>query len=179
MSMDSSTIFAMLFPLGTLEETSDTTFSWTLVAHVDKVKAAGVEFNPEARTLTSVQGIASSGSAHQVPHQLCWRPIVGTPLTCSPNSLPPPPSSPLPPSPPPPARACATPRQCILWLSTSINQSFLPSLNQFLHNAGHGTPQTVNCPIPLIQRGVCTQDTLAKGPSSWSPPMMSAHALQS
>ena len=93
----------------------------------------------------------------------------------------PPPSSPLPPSPPPPPppRACATPRQCILWLSTSINQSFLPSLNQFLHNAGHGTPQTVNCPIPLIQRGVCTQDTLAKGPSSWSPPMMSAHALQS
>ena len=68
MSMDSNTIFAMLFPLGTLEDTSDTTFSWTLVAHVDKVKAAGVEFDPEARTLTSVQGIASSGSAHKVPH---------------------------------------------------------------------------------------------------------------
>lgn len=60
---------AMLFPLGTLEETSDTGFSWTLFAHVGKVKEAGVEFDPEARTLTSVQGIASSGSAMQVQYQ--------------------------------------------------------------------------------------------------------------
>ncbi|KAL3136311.1 hypothetical protein ABBQ38_005577 [Trebouxia sp. C0009 RCD-2024] len=58
-------IYAMLFPLGTLEATSDTTWSWTLCAHVDKVKEAGVEFDAEARTLTSVQGIASSGSALQ------------------------------------------------------------------------------------------------------------------
>ena len=64
--MDKNTIFAMLFPLGTLENTSDTTWTWTLCAHLDKVKQAGVEFDPEARTLTSVQGIASSGSALQV-----------------------------------------------------------------------------------------------------------------
>ena len=65
-AMDKNTIFAMLFPLGTLENTSDTTWTWTLCAHLDKVKQAGVEFDPEARTLTSVQGIASSGSALQV-----------------------------------------------------------------------------------------------------------------
>lgn len=68
--MDKNAIFAMLFPLGTLEATSKTTWSWTLCAHVDKVKEAGVEFDPEARTLTSVQGIASSGSALQVCHVL-------------------------------------------------------------------------------------------------------------
>lgn len=62
----SNAIYAMLFPLGTLAATSDTTWSWTLCAHMDKVKEAGVDFDPEARTLTSVQGIASSGSALQV-----------------------------------------------------------------------------------------------------------------
>ena len=71
LGMDRGMIMAMLFPLGTLEETSDTTFSWTLIAHMDKVKEAGVDFDPEARTLTSVQGVASSGSALQVPDQTC------------------------------------------------------------------------------------------------------------
>ena len=69
LSMDSNTKLAMLFPLGTLEDTSDTSWSWTLIAHVDKVKKAGVEFDPEARTLTSVQGVASCGSALPVRHQ--------------------------------------------------------------------------------------------------------------
>lgn len=57
---------AILFPLGTLESTSATSWSWTLLAQPDVVKEAGVEFDPEARTLTSVQGVASSGSALQV-----------------------------------------------------------------------------------------------------------------
>ena len=64
--MEKAKIFAMLFPLGTLESTSSTGWTWTLIAHLDMVKQAGVEFDPEARTLTSVQGIASSGSALQV-----------------------------------------------------------------------------------------------------------------
>lgn len=57
---------AILFPLGTLESTSETSWSWTLIAQPQVVKQAGVEFDPEARTLTSVQGVASSGSALQV-----------------------------------------------------------------------------------------------------------------
>ena len=64
--MEKAKIFAMLFPLGTLESTRATGWTWTLIAHLDMVKQAGVEFDPEARTLTSVQGIASSGSALQV-----------------------------------------------------------------------------------------------------------------
>lgn len=76
----------MLFPLGTLEATSDTTWSWTLCAHVDKVKEAGVEFDAEARTLTSVQGIASSGSALQVSDVLFERLIYST-CACTPMLL--------------------------------------------------------------------------------------------
>ena len=54
---------AMLFEMGTLEETKDQSWTWVLGCPVHLVREAGVEFDPDARGVKSIQGNASSGSA--------------------------------------------------------------------------------------------------------------------
>ena len=56
----------MLFEMGTLEETKGQSWTWVLGCPLDQVRAAGVEFDPNARGIKSVQGDASSGSALEV-----------------------------------------------------------------------------------------------------------------
>lgn len=58
--------FAMLFEMGTLDETKEQSWTWVLGCPIDQVRAAGVEFDPNARGVKSVQGDASSGSALEV-----------------------------------------------------------------------------------------------------------------
>ncbi len=63
--------FGMVFKMGTLEETKDKAWTWVLSAPVDVVTAAGVDFDPEARSIKSVQGNAGGdGSALKVRHHL-------------------------------------------------------------------------------------------------------------
>ena len=62
--------FAMMFPMGTLEETKDKEWTWILGAPLSAVTKAGVEFDPDSRSTTAAQGDASSGSALGVSHLL-------------------------------------------------------------------------------------------------------------
>lgn len=55
--------FAILFKMGTLEETKDRAWSWVMSAPIDAVKAAGVDFDPNARSIKSVQGDAGGQSS--------------------------------------------------------------------------------------------------------------------
>ena len=54
---------AVLFPMGT--KTSKA-WAWTLGASVQDMQKAGVDFDPDVRTMESVQGKATSGSALEV-----------------------------------------------------------------------------------------------------------------
>lgn len=56
----------MLWPMGTLEETQHKAWSWALMAPMQTLKEAGVDFNPEVRTLKAIQGDAQSGDALEV-----------------------------------------------------------------------------------------------------------------
>ena len=58
----------MLFEMGTLEETKDQSWTWVLGCPVHLVRQAGVEFDPDARGVKSIQGNASSGTALEVTH---------------------------------------------------------------------------------------------------------------
>ncbi len=68
--------FAILFKMGTLEETKDRAWTWVLSAPIDVVQAAGVNFDPNVRSIKSVQGDAGgTSSAFEVscPNiKLCW-----------------------------------------------------------------------------------------------------------
>ena len=64
--------FAVIFKMGTLEDTKDRAWTWVLSAPIDYVKAAGVEFDPEARTIKSVQGeTGHKSSASEVSCYAC------------------------------------------------------------------------------------------------------------
>lgn len=52
--------------MGTLEETKHQAWTWVLGCCMGQVKEAGVDFDPHARGIKSVQGGASSGSALEV-----------------------------------------------------------------------------------------------------------------
>lgn len=54
---------AIVFKMGTLEETKDKAWTWVLSAPVDVVKAAGVDFDPDARSIKSVQGDAGGANS--------------------------------------------------------------------------------------------------------------------
>lgn len=58
--------FAMLMPMGTLEESKHKPWTWILGAPLSFVKKAGVEFDPDARGVKAIQGDAQSGSALEV-----------------------------------------------------------------------------------------------------------------
>jgi len=68
--------FAILFKMGTLEETKDRAWTWVLSAPIDVVQAAGVNFDPNVRSIKSVQGDAGgTSSAFEVSCpdiMLCW-----------------------------------------------------------------------------------------------------------
>lgn len=55
--------FAILFKMGTLEETKDRAWTWVLSAPIDVVQAAGVNFDPNVRSIKSVQGDAGGASS--------------------------------------------------------------------------------------------------------------------
>lgn len=55
--------FAMIFQMGTLESTKDRSWTWILAAPMETVQKAGVDFNPDTRSVTAIQGDAASGSA--------------------------------------------------------------------------------------------------------------------
>ena len=59
---------AVLFPMGT--KTSKA-WAWTLGASVQDMQKAGVEFDPNIRTMESVQGKAASGNALEVTGVPC------------------------------------------------------------------------------------------------------------
>ena len=61
-----STQSGMLFEMGTLEETKDQSWTWVLGCPLELVRKAGVEFDPDARGVKSIQGDATSGSALKV-----------------------------------------------------------------------------------------------------------------
>jgi len=52
--------------MGTLESTKDRSWTWILAAPMETVQKAGVDFNPDTRTVTAIQGDAASGSAFEV-----------------------------------------------------------------------------------------------------------------
>ena len=52
--------------MGTLEETRHKAWSWALMAPMHTLKEAGVDFDPEVRTLKAIQGDAQSGDALEV-----------------------------------------------------------------------------------------------------------------
>jgi len=58
--------FAIIFQMGTLESTKDRSWTWILAAPMETVQKAGVDFNPDTRTVTAIQGDAASGSAFEV-----------------------------------------------------------------------------------------------------------------
>ncbi|KAL0018627.1 hypothetical protein WJX79_005682 [Trebouxia sp. C0005] len=55
--------FAMIFQMGTLEKSKDRSWTWILAAPMETVQKAGVDFNPDTRTVTAIQGDAASGNA--------------------------------------------------------------------------------------------------------------------
>ncbi|KAL0048045.1 hypothetical protein WJX82_006382 [Trebouxia sp. C0006] len=57
--------FAIIFQMGTLESTKDRSWTWILAAPMETVQKAGVDFNPDTRTVTAIQGDAASGSAFE------------------------------------------------------------------------------------------------------------------
>ena len=58
--------FAMLMTMGTLEDTKHKPWTWILGAPLAAVKEAGVDFDPNARSVKAIQGDAQSGSALEV-----------------------------------------------------------------------------------------------------------------
>ena len=52
--------------MGTLEDTKHRAWTWVLSAPVDVVKEMGVDFDPEKRSIKSVQGDAGKSSALEV-----------------------------------------------------------------------------------------------------------------
>ena len=56
MATNNNKRFGMLFRMGTVEETKDRPWSWVLSAPIEFVKAAGVDFDPEVRSVKCVQG---------------------------------------------------------------------------------------------------------------------------
>ena len=64
--------FAMVFPMGTLKDTKEKAWTWILGAPLSAVTKAGVDFDPDCRSTTAVQGDASSGSALGVSHLLFY-----------------------------------------------------------------------------------------------------------
>ena len=52
--------------MGTLEDTKDRAWTWVLSAPVTMVREKGVDFNPEKRSIKSVQGDAGKSSALEV-----------------------------------------------------------------------------------------------------------------
>ena len=52
--------------MGTLESTKDRSWTWILAAPMETVQKAGVDFNPDTRTVTAIQGDAASGSPFEV-----------------------------------------------------------------------------------------------------------------
>ena len=58
--------FAIVFQMGTLDSTRERSWTWVLAAPMNLVRKAGVDFDPDARTVTAIQGDAASGSALEV-----------------------------------------------------------------------------------------------------------------
>ncbi len=56
----------MIFQMGTLESTKDRSWTWILAAPMKTVQKAGVDFDPDTRSITAIQGDAASGSALEV-----------------------------------------------------------------------------------------------------------------
>ena len=54
--LDINNRFGMLFKIGTLPETEDRPFSWVLSAPLEFLTDAGIDFDPEVRSIKSVQG---------------------------------------------------------------------------------------------------------------------------
>ena len=70
--------FAMLIRMGTLESTKHKPWTWILGAPLVTLKEAGVQFDPEVRGLSAIQGDAQSGSALEVKavallHAMRWQ----------------------------------------------------------------------------------------------------------
>ncbi len=70
--------FALL-PMGTMEHTKDKGWTWILAMPLAEVQKAGVDFDPNNRTVKAIQGDAASGSALEVTsihaffrHDLMW-----------------------------------------------------------------------------------------------------------
>ncbi len=57
--------FALL-PMGTLENTKDKGWTWIMAMPLAEVQKAGVDFDPNNRTVKAIQGDAASGSALEV-----------------------------------------------------------------------------------------------------------------
>lgn len=58
--------FAMMFQMGTLESTKDRSWTWILAAPIKVVQKAGVDFDPDTRSVTAIQGDAPTGSVLEV-----------------------------------------------------------------------------------------------------------------
>ena len=56
----------MMFQMGTLESTKDRSWTWILAAPIKVVQKAGVDFDPDTRSVTAIQGDATTGSALEV-----------------------------------------------------------------------------------------------------------------
>ena len=62
--------FAMIFPMGTLEDTKEKGWTWILGAPLSAVTEAGVEFDPNSRSTAAAQGDTASASALEVSNLL-------------------------------------------------------------------------------------------------------------
>lgn len=68
----------MIFQMGTLESTQDRSWTWILAAPMATVQKAGVDFNPDTRTVTAIQGDAASGSALEVISKHSFTNVIGS-----------------------------------------------------------------------------------------------------
>ena len=57
---------ALILPMGTIESTKDRAWTWILQSPVADVIDAGVDFDPEVRTVRASQGDAVTGGALEV-----------------------------------------------------------------------------------------------------------------